>query len=418
MANCFWESEVNCEELCALGLELEFIQAQTLFASSSIFGFRWAGPMVMDGPWLVVGWENGDDQYVYVFKRNEAGYWIEHSILLEFDPIATILYGRYMAIDNGTLIIGDEGDGTSPAQSGCVYIYTLIGDVWTFQQKLKRAVPGAFETFGYGVALSGDTMAVGGAHRSGEWGRCWIFTRSGAVWTEQTELSPLFASYDALGQVNNFNSMLRFYGGKLYCSDVFASRVLNYDEDNYSSNTVSGCLWVLTGSGASWSIEQRLEGLDPHERRKFASHIDVNDNYLAVGSLVDEVSPYGWEEVSAWIFKKVDGLWVEDAHIIPGLSAPTDVYWEETGPRVAISDTDFFIGDFNNPDLGYTAGAVYHYEKTAGGWAYTETLTGDDTDANDDFGGGLLLSPAGTELFIGAPGWPRKVYFFSGVPLV
>ena len=59
--------------------------------------------------------------------------------------------------------IGVNGDQTnnSSGQSGAVYVFARSGSTWTQQAYIKASNTDAGDAFGYSVAISGDTLAVG-----------------------------------------------------------------------------------------------------------------------------------------------------------------------------------------------------------------------------------------------------------------
>jgi hypothetical protein len=84
-----------------------------------------------------------------------------------------------VAIDGATLIVGAPGHN---GNNGAAYVYVQSGAAWTLQQELTvPATPFADNEAGAGVAISGNTVAVGNGGSGGPY----LFTRSGASWTRQ-----------------------------------------------------------------------------------------------------------------------------------------------------------------------------------------------------------------------------------------
>ena len=90
-----------------------------------------------------------------------------------------------LSADGATAIVGGLADDKL---NGAVWIFTRSGSVWT-QQGNKLVGTGAVGQAGKGmsVALSadGNTAVVGGPYDNRSTGAAWVFTRSGAVWTQQ-----------------------------------------------------------------------------------------------------------------------------------------------------------------------------------------------------------------------------------------
>jgi hypothetical protein len=126
---------------------------------------------------------------VYVFVRTGAT-WTQQAYLKAPNTGAGDLFGYSVALSGDTLAIGAPNEssgatGVNPAsgqadnsaiQAGAVYVFVRTGTTWTQQAYLKASNTGAGDLFGWSVALSGDTLAVGavgeasGGRRAG--GRC------------------------------------------------------------------------------------------------------------------------------------------------------------------------------------------------------------------------------------------------------
>ena len=90
-----------------------------------------------------------------------------------------------LSADGNTAIVGGPHDNST---TGAVWIYTRSGGVWT-QQGNKLVGTGAVGKAGQGVSVAlsadGNVVIVGGAHDNSFTGAAWIYTRTGTVWTQQ-----------------------------------------------------------------------------------------------------------------------------------------------------------------------------------------------------------------------------------------
>ncbi len=91
-----------------------------------------------------------------------------------------------LSSDGNTALIGGLVDNGGV---GAAWVFTRSGSTWTQQgPKLTGSGEeiGAGE-FGTSVALSadGNTALIGGYRDNGDVGAAWVFTRSGATWTQQ-----------------------------------------------------------------------------------------------------------------------------------------------------------------------------------------------------------------------------------------
>ena len=101
-------------------------------------------------------------------------------------------FGYSVALDGDTALVGAYGDDDKGGTSGSAYIFTRSGGVWTQQAKLTASDGEALDRFGYSVALDGDTALVGAYgddDKAPQSGSAYIFTRSGGVWSQQAKLT-------------------------------------------------------------------------------------------------------------------------------------------------------------------------------------------------------------------------------------
>ena len=94
---------------------------------------------------------------VYVFERDEDGAWGEPLRLIPPGLEAWDDFGRSVALEGVTAVVGSPGDDDLGPESGAVYVLEP-GSLW----KLVAADGGPFEEFGLDVAISGDRVMVSG----------------------------------------------------------------------------------------------------------------------------------------------------------------------------------------------------------------------------------------------------------------
>jgi hypothetical protein len=79
-------------------------------------------------------------------------------------------------------------DGPGGSFAGAAWVFTRSGAVWT-QQGCKLvgtdAVGGAGQGSSVALSADGNTAIVGGPDDDQYIGAAWVFTRSGVVWTQQ-----------------------------------------------------------------------------------------------------------------------------------------------------------------------------------------------------------------------------------------
>jgi FG-GAP repeat len=122
----------------------------------------------------------------WVFTRS-AGTWTQQgNKLVGSNPSGMSRQGGVaLSADGSTAIVGGFGDSSN---AGAAWIFTRSGGVWTQQgQKLTGQDESGAGDFGYAVALSADgsTALIGGLGDSSGTGAAWVFVRNGGTWTQQ-----------------------------------------------------------------------------------------------------------------------------------------------------------------------------------------------------------------------------------------
>ncbi len=152
-------------------------QGPKLTAPGQGKGFGTSVALSSDGNTALVG----GDGAALVFTRSGAG-WAQQGEALRGSGESAKVTGAGVALsaDGNTALLGGP--------TGTAWVFTRSGSTWT-QQGAVLAGSGAEagSESGSSVALSaaGDTALIGGGAAGGGIGAAWIFTRSGATWTQQ-----------------------------------------------------------------------------------------------------------------------------------------------------------------------------------------------------------------------------------------
>jgi len=174
-------------------------QQMKLMASDGIEEDFFGGSVAIDRDTVVVGAhlvdnaeENSGSAYVYILSGT---VWTEHAKLIANDGNQDDYFGLSVAIDGDTIVVGaPTTDFNSIVKSsGSVYVFVNVMTMWTEQAILMASNNTAGSSFGSSVDVQGDTIVIGADEddnnvKSDESGSCYIFTRSGAVWTEQAKI--------------------------------------------------------------------------------------------------------------------------------------------------------------------------------------------------------------------------------------
>ncbi len=77
-------------------------------------------------------------------------------------------YGRSVAIDGDTAVVGASADDGSAADAGAAFVYVFNGTTWEQQARLEASDAAADDFLGLSVAVSGNTIVVGADGEDGD----------------------------------------------------------------------------------------------------------------------------------------------------------------------------------------------------------------------------------------------------------
>ncbi|MCZ6850720.1 MAG: FG-GAP repeat protein, partial [Planctomycetota bacterium] len=132
----------------------------------------------------------------YVFRYDpETSRWVEQEKLLASDGAAFDGFGLSVSISGEVALIGAHGDGFS---SGSAYVFRFDPENWQWveEQKLLASDGAVFDQFGRAVAIDGDTAVIGAFDHEDVgpvFGAAYVFRFDPAgsgSWIEQQKLLP------------------------------------------------------------------------------------------------------------------------------------------------------------------------------------------------------------------------------------
>jgi len=173
-----------------------------LFASNGAEGGLFGRGVAISGDTIVVGSRAGGHMGMvpgtaYVFVRN-GDEWTEQTKLFADDGVNFDRFGRAIAIEDDTVVIGAWLDDDTAVDSGSAYVFVRNGTNWSQQAHLSPDTGGQSDNIGYSIDLSGDTVIIGAINddeAAVDAGAAYIFVRDGTNWTQQEK----FIASDAQG---------------------------------------------------------------------------------------------------------------------------------------------------------------------------------------------------------------------------
>ena len=212
-----------------------------------------------------------DSGAVYVFAKAAADSWAtstETVLLTASDGAANDNFGRSVAVDGSTIVVGASGDQNTvddvEVRTGSAYVFTEPSNGWvnsggTETAKLTASDGAHTDQFGRSVAVDSDTILVGGHQNDDDGqdsGSFYIFEKPGDGWAEGAAAVKVTASDGKAG--DRYGIALALDGDTAI---VAAPRKDGNDDDDDLTNDIadSGAAYVIgisgwtdiTGSGAT-----------------------------------------------------------------------------------------------------------------------------------------------------------------------
>lgn len=233
----------------------------------------------------------------YVFART-AGEWSQQAYVKASNTAAGNAFGKAAAIssDGSTIAIGAPNRTTN---AGAVYVFVRNGASWAQQgAALTASNTQSDDRFGGALALSanGSILAIGATgedsdgtaqanNSAAEAGAAYVFTRSGAVWTQQAYIK---AGNAQLGDLFGGALALNATGNTLAVGatdEDSASTTINGDQANNDA-LGAGAVYIFSNNGVTWvqSAYIKAPNAEPIDAFGAAVALSADGNTLAVGA--------------------------------------------------------------------------------------------------------------------------------------
>ncbi len=332
---------------CLLTLCLSANCAQLAYAATSTYLYDATLPLggvhrgfglsvaISDKVALVAAPTQSGDTFgtIFGYERDVGGAWSGETTFpyVHF----AIDAGSYMpcnglALDGDIAVVGmpDANGGKGVAQ-----VMERGSSGWALVQTLSASSPSAFESFGCGVGVSGNTMVVSAPGHSGT-GAAYVFMRGSSGWELQAELAPTgAAANDAVGLADAIDGDLVVLGAPY-------------------SNSDQGAAYVFRRTGTTWTQIEKLLASDGAPNDEFGASVSVSNDTVAVGA-----PERSGGEGGVYIYA--------GASFVPQ-SSPLWITGHGLGSAVALSGNRMIVGDIgSNSAYAYTRSGTRWYMRAA-----------------------------------------------------
>ena len=296
---------------------------------------------------------------VFVFERI-GGEWVETAYLLpEFGEFHG-WFGRWIAIDQGRLVIGAPYESVPGITSleaigsaGSVYIYEKVEGVWTRTATILSPEPIAGASFGWSVAIRGDWIAVSAWEDVVDGvsaGAVYVFTQIKGIWWPQARLVPNDPSY-RLG-----------YGRDIEL-DQNVLAVGAPGDDQVAED--AGAVYIYHYYNSDWNFAGKYIVPDGREGDGLGYQIGLSVPWLAVGAPYQDDE--GWETGAVYLWELSRDVWRSRGRL-----AVSDLQLGDWfGYAPAVNGDTIVVGSPHraHPETRvFRAGASYVYTLEGGEW--------------------------------------------------
>lgn len=320
-------------------------EAQRLTASDASLGDRFGRAMAVDGATLIVGATSRDTSLggAYAFQRDVMGRWAETQRLAASDGVRPDALGRMAALAGDLAAVASWGHNKS---AGAVYLYRRDpAGRWTEEAKLTANDGAANDFFGSAIAIRGDRVLVGASQKNQRTGAAYLFRRdAGGAWQQETKLEAA-----GLQQNNGFGFAVAFRDNEAYVA-----------APGYAG---SGTVFVFgyDAAAGTWGERGRLYPFDGDARSGFGGSLEFVGSELWVGAP-------GVAEGTGRVYRlrrdQASGSWIAATKLgIEGLQVR-----DQFGGSLAVRGDVAAIG-LTGADFGEGIAAIFERDARTGEWA-------------------------------------------------
>ena len=348
-------------------------EQQKIVASDKGTGNSFGEVGSIDGSTIIIGAPRDNDNgvnsgSVYILTRSETT-WVEHQKIVPTTVYANHYFGTSVAISGDTAIVGAIGDHVGGGtDAGAAYIFNRSGDTWAEQQRIKASDAASGDSFGYRVAIDGDTCVIsayGEDAIGSDSGSVYIFTRSGTTWTQQQKI----VSSD-IAPGDRFGSSVAIDGDTVIVGARFEG--------------LGGSAYIFTRSGTTWTQQQKIVSSDLASGDSFGSTLAIEGDTAIVGASSQDTGGLG--AGAAYIFTRSGTTWSEQQKIQASDAQASAAF----GYAVCIQGDVIAVGSRLDSELATSSGAAYIFTRNGATWTQRAKIKASDAAVNDYFSAGCL----------------------------
>jgi len=371
--------------------------------------------------------------------------WEQEAYIKANNTAANDLLGSSVDIDGNYMVVGAPGVNGS---EGAAYVYSYVSGAWIQEAFLKAPFPDAGDQFGYSVAISNTTVAIGayledsnqnsvtnGITASSDnflldSGAVYIFTRqANGTWVQQALIKPSNADSngtggDDFGYSVDLDQDTLIVGAHLEdSSQVTVGNGVAAPLDNLKTNMGAAYIYIRDING-NWSEQAYLKPDNGDSGDWFGSDVALSADTAVVAAVYEDsnasmpqlsgsISNATVNSGAVYVFKRTGTNWSMESYL--KASNPDAEDW--FGCSVAISNNSIVVGDrqedstqnfitngntssVNNTLSNYGAAFVFVRDPATNIWTQQAYLKPTNSGSLDIFG--YSVSIWGDNIAVGA----------------
>lgn len=285
---------------------------------------------------------------VFVYERTSPGNWTFRTELVE--PFANISggFGTAVAVFNTTIVISEVIGAVSIDQ---VYVFERYNlTTWNFTQLLTASDGAPGDVYGISIAIDqydGDPIVIGANRESTLRGAIYVYALVGSIWTEEAKLVASDSGVsDFLGETVDVDK------------DVIVGGAKGYDDDPFGISEIGAAYVFRKNDTDAWVQAQIIIASDRQANDVCGTSVSIKNLTILVGCPFDDTIETNtgsiniYKQDQADIYQWVGKFIPLDSSIDPiqvGETPKSVGFWEGTVAGGAQS-----VATFNNSD-----GAAY-----------------------------------------------------------
>jgi hypothetical protein len=252
------------------------------------------------------------------------------------DPTANDYFGRAVAIDGDTVVVGDYYDDTTGSNSGSAYVFSAStgGLIAT----LANPTPATDDYFGFSVAISGDTVVVGTYYEDTG------ATHAGAAYLFSASTGELLATI-----ANPTPATADHFGCAVAIADGTVVVAANVD-DTGAANAGSVYLFDADTATLLYTLLNPAPEVDDY----FGYSVAISGNTLLVGAPFDDTG--GSDCGEAYLYDVSTGT------LLATLANPLADANDNFGYSAAMSDGKSVVGARYDNTTMFNGGAAFVFD--------------------------------------------------------